>query len=64
MKKFHHGVMIYLRSVNRLESETVKDGDPCLSTTRNVIVGSLKQTLAAAQEKSRQLGFDVQIISP
>jgi glycerate 2-kinase len=57
-------VMNYLqRGVNGLEPETVKDGAPCLLGTRNVIVGGISRALAAAQEKSRQLGFAAEIVS-
>ncbi len=57
-------VVDYLqRGINGLASETVKDGDPCLRGTRNVIVGGISQALAAAQEKSRQLGLAVEIVT-
>jgi glycerate-2-kinase len=49
------------RGVDGLAPETVKDGDPCLHGTRNVIVGGIGRALAAAQEKSRQLGFAAQV---
>jgi glycerate 2-kinase len=43
-------------------AETVKRGDPCLSTTRNVIIGSLDQSLSAAADKARELGYKTEII--
>ncbi len=43
-------------------TETVKEGDPCLAGTRNVIVGALGLALEAAAERSRQLGFTTKII--
>lgn len=57
-------VLGYLqRGTAGLEPETVKDGEPCLTGTRNVIVGGIGRALAAAEEKSRQLGFKAQIIT-
>ncbi|HUW51609.1 MAG TPA: HAD-IIB family hydrolase [Sulfuricella sp.] len=46
-----------------LAPETVKDGAPCLLATRNVIVGGIRRALAAAEEKSRQLGFAAEIVT-
>lgn len=43
--------------------ETVKDGAPCLLATRNVIVGGIRRALAAAEKKSRQLGFAPEIVT-
>lgn len=43
--------------------ETVKKNDPCWINTSNVIVASIRQAMAAAQEKSTQLGFATKIIS-
>lgn len=43
--------------------ETVKQNDPCLTGTRNVIVASIRQALAAAQQAAAQLGFVTKIIS-
>jgi len=43
-------------------AETVKRGDPCLATTRNVIVGGLNQALSAAADKARELGYITEII--
>ena len=57
-------VMNYLqRGIAGRENETVKDGDPCLPGIRNVIVGGISLALAAAQEKSRQLGIAAQIVT-
>ncbi len=57
-------VLNYLqRGVAGLEPETVKDGEPCLPGTRNVIVGGIGRALAAAQEKARQLGLAAEIIT-
>jgi glycerate-2-kinase len=44
-------------------AETVKKNDPCLDKTRNVIIASIHQAMAAAQEKSTQLGLSARIIS-
>jgi glycerate 2-kinase len=61
---------IPLRVMNHLQRgmaghvpETVKSGDPCLNKTRNVIIAGLNQALAAAEEKSRRLGFATEIIT-
>jgi hydroxypyruvate reductase len=43
--------------------ETVKANDPCLARTRNVIVASICQALAAAQQAAVQLGFGTKTIS-
>jgi len=45
------------------EPETVKQNDPCLSGTRNVIVASIRQALAAAQQAAAKLGFVTKAIS-
>jgi glycerate 2-kinase len=45
------------------QPETVKAGDPCLATTRNVIVAGIRQALAAAEIKAEQLGFATVMIS-
>lgn len=63
-KKVPARVSVYLqRGIAGQETETVKDGEPCLTATRNVIVGGSHQALAAAQDKCRQLGMAAQIIS-
>lgn len=51
------------RGIAGQETETVKDGDPCLTATQNVIIGGSRQALAAAQDKCRQLGIAAQIIT-
>jgi len=57
-------VMNYLqRGIAALAPETVKDGDPCLHGTRNVIIAGVGRALAAAQEKARQLGFAAEIVT-
>ncbi len=43
--------------------ETVKANDACLAKTRNVIVASIRQALAAAEQRSAQLGFSPKMIS-
>ncbi len=43
--------------------ETVKEHDPCLSRTHNVIIASLTQALAAARERAVQLGLVTRIVS-
>lgn len=44
-------------------AETVKENDPCLDKTRNVIIASIHQAMAAAQGKAAQLGFVTKTIS-
>ena len=43
--------------------ETVKENDACLARTSNVIVAGISQALAAAQQRSTQLGYSARIIS-
>ena len=43
--------------------ETVKQGDPCLTKTQNIIVTDIRQALTAAQDKAMQLGFTSKILS-
>ncbi|MGA7595473.1 MAG: HAD-IIB family hydrolase [Gallionella sp.] len=43
--------------------ETVKENDPCLTRTRNVIVAGINLALAAAQRRSAQLGYSARVIS-
>ncbi|MBS1128180.1 MAG: Glycerate kinase [Nitrospirae bacterium] len=45
------------------ESETVKSVDPCFLRTRNMIVGSSAQALAAAREKAAALGWRPEVIT-
>jgi len=44
-------------------SETLKEADPSMLRTRNVIVGGIKQALAAAEAKAWQLGFAAKIVT-
>ena len=46
-----------------LVPETVKENDPCLGKTRNVIIAGIRQALAAAYEKAAQLGYGTTMIS-
>lgn len=63
-KKLPPQVADYLqRGIAGKVAETVKENDPCLDKTRNVIVASIHQAMAAAQEKSAQLRFVTKIIS-
>jgi glycerate-2-kinase len=43
--------------------ETVKDDDPCLGKVSNAIIGGIGLALAAAREKSRQLGYPAEVVS-
>jgi glycerate 2-kinase len=43
--------------------ETVKANDPCLGRTHNAIVAGIRQALAAAEQRSAQLGFSPRTIS-
>jgi hydroxypyruvate reductase len=45
------------------EPETVKSGDACFLKTRNVIIGSLAQALAAAREKATALGWRAEVLT-
>lgn len=51
------------RGIAGQAAETVKEHDPCLDSTRNVIIASIHQAMAAAQEKASQLGFATKIIT-
>jgi glycerate 2-kinase len=63
-KKLPPQVAEYLqRGIAWQVAETVKKNDPCWHKTRNVIVASIRQAMAAAQQKSAQLGFATKIIS-
>jgi glycerate 2-kinase len=63
-KKLPPRVAEYLqRGIAGQVAETVKKNDPCWNNTRNVIVASIRQAMAAAQEKSAQFGFPAKIIS-
>ncbi len=51
------------RGLTGLAPETLRDNDPCLSRTRNVIVAGNALALAAAQEEARQRGIAARIIT-
>lgn len=44
-------------------AETVRDNNPCMAKARNVIIAGIEQALAAATEKSVQLGYAARIVS-
>lgn len=57
-------VVDYLqRGSARQVPETVKENDPCLDITHNVIIASIRQALVAAKEKAGQLGYVSKTIS-
>jgi glycerate-2-kinase len=57
-------VILFLeRGKSGQEPETVKSGDVCFLNTRNVIVGSLAQALAAAREKAMSLGWRAEVVT-
>lgn len=63
-KKLPRRVVDHLqRGVAGQEPETVKKNDPCWNSTRNIVVASIRQAMAAAQKKSAQFGFVAKIIS-
>jgi glycerate 2-kinase len=63
-KKLPPRVADYLqRGIAGQVPETMKANDASLAKTRNVIVASIRQALAAAMEKSTQLGFSPKTIS-
>lgn len=63
-KKLPPRVVEYLQNgIAGQAPETVKENDPCLDNTRNVIVASIRQALAAAEEKTGQLGYASKMIS-
>lgn len=45
------------------KNETPKPGDPGLSGTRNILVGSNRQALSAARKKAQELGYETLILS-
>ncbi len=62
--KLPPAVADYLKSgIAGGQPETVKAQDTCLNTTCNLIVASLAEALAAAQQRAIQLGFDTRIVS-
>ena len=57
-------VLDYLnRGIAGQEPETVKENDPCLDKTHNVIIAGIRLALAAATEKAGNLGFATKTIS-
>lgn len=52
-----------LRGIAGQEAETIKNGNSCLGTTHNVIVGGICLALAAAEAKARQIGCKAEIVS-
>jgi hydroxypyruvate reductase len=63
-KKLPASVVDHLqRGIAGKVPETVKVNDPCLDRTANLIVAGIRQALAAAHEKSLQLGFITKTIS-
>ena len=62
-QKMPPAVMQHLqRGLEGRIAETVKRGAPCLSTTHNVVIGSLNQALSTAADRARELGYDTEII--
>lgn len=51
------------RGIAGQEPETVKSGDSCLLKTHNVIIGGITHALAAAKDKTRQLGITSDILT-
>lgn len=45
------------------KDETPKPGDPALSGTRNILVGTNRQALTAARKKAQELGYETLILS-
>ena len=63
-QRFPPRVTDYLqRGIDGQKPETVKENDPCLTKTRNVIVAGIRQALDAAKDRAAQLGYSVQTIT-
>jgi glycerate 2-kinase len=63
-KKLPPAVVTYLLDgMAGRQPETVRQNNPCLDKTRNVIIASNKQALSAAAAKAAQLGFVTRIYS-
>ncbi len=63
-EKIPQRVADYLqRGIAGMAPETLKEADPSMLLTRNVIVGGIKQALAAAQAKAGQIGFAVKMVT-
>lgn len=57
-------VLDYLQSgCDGKAQETVKENAPCFARTQNVIVGSIRQALLAAQEKITRSGFGARLLT-
>jgi glycerate 2-kinase len=57
-------VSAYLRrGMAGQEPETAKGSDPCFAAAHNIIVGGLRQALAAAETQARRLGYAAEIVS-
>jgi hydroxypyruvate reductase len=52
-----------VRGLGGQEPETIKEGDACFGSVRNVIVGSNRQALAAAKERAHVLGYTASIMT-
>lgn len=59
-KKLPPSVLTHLK--NKID-ETPKPGEPCLSGTRNILVGTNRQALMAARKKAKELGYETLILS-
>jgi hydroxypyruvate reductase len=51
------------RDLPAAQQETPKPGDPVFAKVRNILVGSNRQALTAAQHKARNLGFHTLLLS-
>ncbi|MEQ6341372.1 MAG: HAD-IIB family hydrolase [Gammaproteobacteria bacterium] len=51
------------RGIAGLEPETVKDREPCLLGTLNVVIGGISRALVAAAEACQHLGFAAKLIT-
>jgi glycerate 2-kinase len=51
------------RRIERGEGETPKPGDPAFRRTQNVVVGSNRLAVDAAEKKARQLGYKTLVVS-
>ena len=63
-QKFPRHVTDYLqRGITGQMPETVKEHDPCLGKTRNVIIAGIHQALDAAKDMAAQLGYSARTIT-
>ncbi len=51
------------RGIAGLSPETLKEADPSMRRTRNLIVGGIKQALAAAEAQARQSGLAAKMLT-